>query len=226
MKQHYLLIAVLKTILAKSNANDIVWTIEEDACSDPEDEYWDDLWEDYSNEFESKEEMIQDSSFQDDCLDTMGDTGHFFEDPKVLPKNTWLIHFTKADPTSILKRGFYGASLQHLGLTKGGGKREPGNYALAYDLNDFDEDDDLNSMYGYNLILFQSNIAVKAYHRGDDEDQVIFDVRAIRKPSMFGFERTDQSYAIFNHKAEYLEERPVELKSLKPSKKKPSDIPF
>jgi len=220
MDQRNILVAALRRIIAKQSkpmAEDILLQLG-DECSDPYSDYWKELWEneDYLREdFKTIEDLAYSNDALEDCLDMLGDTGYFFEDGVALAPTTLLAHFTKAPPLEILTKGFIGANLDHLGLTKGGGKRLAGDYALAYDLKDLTEESLKYIKYGGNVILFKAGVAVKAYHKGDDEYQVIFDVRTVKKPSMLGFENSGNKYEVFNNKGQSIGTRPAVLKSLK-----------
>ena len=207
------LIRAIYKIVAKgeSSRHDAILEQMEDPCSDPDTEYWKELWEDYDgDEFESRKQLAEDDEAMENCHDDLGDTGLFFRDPKPLPKGTWLVHFTKTNPLNILREGFKGAGIEHLGLTKGGGNRTTGEYALAYRLQKVT---DFSPEYGNNVVLFQADVAVEAYHSGDDEDQVIFDVRTVNK--MKGFERVGDSYKVYNLEGKLVGTVPAVKKSFK-----------
>jgi len=118
---------------------------------------------------------------KEDCMDDNGDTAYFFEEPKPLPKGTWLLHYTK-NPAGIVKNEFHGGHLDHLGLTRGGGKRLEGDHGLAYTLDKAGGDGThtVGREFGENAILFQSDDAVESWHKSDDEYQVIFDVNTMK----------------------------------------------
>jgi len=205
------IVAALKSLVV-GDAGDIIDQITDDTCTDHESLYWEELWDQYkdSGDWDSIEDFAADDSNIDDCLDDMGDTANFFEDPKKLAKSTWLVHFTNSEPTEILTKGFNGAAIEHLGLTKGGGKRLEGSYALAYQR---DKVQDLGPEYGSNVILFQAGVAVEAYHKGDDEDQVIFDVRTVKKAK--GFKKVGDNYETYNSTGKHTGTRPFDKDSLK-----------
>ena len=136
-------------------------------------------------------EDIPDDDERDDCLDEYGDTPYFFSDPKPLPKGTWLIHFTK-HAEDIVRNGFKGAHLEHLGLTRGGGKRLEGDHGLAYTL----DNPGMGVEFGPGAILFQSDDAVSAYHKGDDEDQVIFDASTMKNLHLI--EKQEDNYIVMD----------------------------
>jgi len=179
---------VKNNYIISSPTEDIFNVIEDDYTCSPEDEYYDMSWDDYKEdedlEFDSSEEelsarmdwLFDRSYLQEDCMDEMGDTQWAFENAKKLRPGSWLIHFTKVDPRKIVREGFHGADLNHLGLTKGGGKRLDGDHALAYSVKNLEKDHFTYSYYGNHCVLFQAKHAVEAWHRGDDELQTIFHV--------------------------------------------------
>jgi hypothetical protein len=121
----------------------------------------------------------------------------FLRSPRKLPKGSWLVHFTNADPFKAFDRG--ATIMDGLHLTVGGGKTKvedrnynisdrPGSYERVYgfafglaregagrggpiDLLRYAHD-----KYGENIVLFQSDMAVEAYHGGDEEYQAIFPI--------------------------------------------------
>jgi len=101
---------------------------------------------------------------------------NFYTPPKKLPPNTWLAHFTDADPEKVIKEGFYGKDYEVLGLT--GSSAESGPYAFAYKADNIQRTrgfgDEAFGKYGKNLILFKAKHAISTYHHGDEEEQVIF----------------------------------------------------
>jgi len=174
---------VKKELAVASPTQDILEQINDDLCEDKSDENWEYFKQLQFGDFESEEEERDarsdwENGDIDDCLDEYGDTGYFFENPKVVLAGSWFIHFTKADPKKIVKEGFEGASLEHLGLTKGGGKRREGDYGLAYLLADVTAI--TSPDYGANALIFQCREAVEAFHKGDNEVQVIFHVPSMK----------------------------------------------
>ncbi len=94
---------------------------------------------------------------------------------KVLDPNTWLIHFTDANPQDIINSGFRGRDLDILALTthyKEGS--HPGPYALAFRLSQVSGHGRDFGKYGKNAVLFKAKEAAEAYHYGDEENQVVF----------------------------------------------------
>ena len=181
------LIAALKRLTAKKEPSKVQFILDvisgEDDCADPDSEYWNEAWDDYGEDtYDSKQDMMDRNS--DDCYDDLGDTSSFFSEPKAVPSKTWLVHFTNTDLKNILDGGFKGADISLLGIT--GAKPSKGDHALAYDLKDLTEELFNTQEYGKNVVLFRAEAAVKAWHKGDDEYQVIFDVTTVDKKSMFG----------------------------------------
>lgn len=98
---------------------------------------------------------------------------------KLLPRTTWLVHFTN-DADSIAQEGFrYGVDdMTKLGLTtwfknEGDMKRHGGyNFAViagSRDMNNIAR----QRKYGKQIVLFQ-NSGVQMYHHGDEEYQIVF----------------------------------------------------
>lgn len=104
--------------------------------------------------------------------------------PKKLPKGTWAIHFTDGEPFDAFTQG---ATIPRLALSTWWKDKERarcpenisdklGTYEYVYVFS-FDALDraviNRGSKYGKNAVLFQTDAAVKAYHSGDEEYQVI-----------------------------------------------------
>lgn len=92
---------------------------------------------------------------------------------KLLPRQTWLIHFSD-HVHDIVRKGFtHGVEdVDRLGLTTHftHDSKSSGGYNFAFVANDFHAD---KSNYGKHAVMFQ-NSGVIAHHSGDAEDQVIF----------------------------------------------------
>ena len=139
----------------------------------------DEEWEyqvDEGNYEESERETFarEESQF---WLDAGYPNSNFFDEPKKLPSNIWLAHFTDSDPEDIVKKGFKGKEYSVLGLTSDGMlKGEDGPYAFAYRADAIAETwyNNVFGKYGTNLVLFKDSDAVESYHSGDEEKQVIF----------------------------------------------------
>ena len=102
---------------------------------------------------------------------------HFEKDPELVRRDTWLVHFCK-DPWSIKKDGFtHGtADVSRLGLTTWSSMRakQSGGYNFAFDALGRHADAAAHSRkYGNAAVMFR-HAGTRAYHAGDDEDQVIF----------------------------------------------------
>lgn len=109
--------------------------------------------------------------------------------PRKMPKGSWLIHFTKASPFNVFNQG---TTLEGLHLSTYRKEKVPVNnrkknlsedigsfervYGFAYDAKTRDVVRHGSLGYGKNAVLFQSDFAVKAYHSGDEEDQVVFPI--------------------------------------------------
>jgi len=100
-------------------------------------------------------------------------------DPKLLPRTTWLVHFTD-HPYDIAQQGFTIGmdQMDKLGLTtwfkNEGDFKKHGGYNFAFKALSRHADFAAHKgKYGQSAVLFQ-NSGVHAYHYGDEEDQVIF----------------------------------------------------
>jgi hypothetical protein len=95
---------------------------------------------------------------------------------KLLPRNTWLVHFTN-HPYDIASQGFTIGmdEMDKLGLTTYySNKAKQGGYNFAFIANSRDAKFAASKgKYGKYAVVFQ-NSGVHAYHSSDEEDQVIF----------------------------------------------------
>jgi len=104
--------------------------------------------------------------------------------PEMMPKGTWAIHFTNEAPFDAFAQG---ATIPRLALSTWWKKKEQarcpenltdelGDYEYVY-IFAFDALDravvSRGSKYGKHAVLFQTDAAVKAYHSGDEENQLI-----------------------------------------------------
>lgn len=106
-----------------------------------------------------------------------GDPSAHFAKAKILPKDTWLIHFTSADPIDIIGSGFKGRDVYILGLTthyKTG--TNSGDLAMAFKWDQIPFSFD---QYGKRAVLFQAKESAMAYHHGDEQNQVAFAVDTV-----------------------------------------------
>lgn len=110
---------------------------------------------------------------------------YFMKPIERLPVGTWCVHFTNADAFDVFDRG---TTLEGLALSTH--KREKddvdceknltediGSFEVVYGFAFLAKDRDVlyrGQKYGRNAVLFQTDAAVRAYHIGDEEDQVIF----------------------------------------------------
>lgn len=131
---------------------------------------------------------------EDEFNSQMGNPAHFFYNTKEL-KSSWLVHFTDASPLSILKEGFKGRDYFGIGLTTQFKQdANPGDLAFAYPINKIKE----MFRYGNNAVVLKVPECLEAYHIGDEEDQIIFDVNKVTK--MFGlvYKKGTDEYAVIN----------------------------
>lgn len=118
---------------------------------------------------------------------------------KLLPRTTWLIHFS--DNARAVKRdGFrYGqVSVAHLGITSRSpfGSNAPG-YNFAYVA--LDPDSFEGEIYGREAVMFQNSAQV-LYHHGDHEDQAIFYGPDVSPKDMVLIERDGGDWVVRNTK--------------------------
>lgn len=97
--------------------------------------------------------------------------------PKLLPRETWLVHFSD-NALDIAYNGFiYGVDqMDRLGLTcyLGGAEKKYGGYNFAFIADSRDAKFAATKRkYGEHAVMFQ-NSGVSTYHYGDDENQVMF----------------------------------------------------
>jgi len=157
--------------------------IEEDVPDsyDPDNPYDFFQTEDFKN---IKDDFIEKIKYGElpDTNDATSPTYLFLTDAKLVPRNTWLIHFTD-EPYDIARNGFiYGKDdYTQLGLTTHFvdrvRKSEPGwNFAFiagSRDMHYAIKGRHGKPKYGRHAVLFQS-AGVVAYHSGDEEKQVMF----------------------------------------------------
>jgi hypothetical protein len=110
-------------------------------------------------------------------------------DNKLLPRGTWLVHFSNA-ANMIWREGFTRGvdQMDKLGLTtwfdNDGFNKKYGGYNFAFTAQSrYAENAALNKKYGNEAVLFQ-NSGVKGYHYSDEEEQVIFWGADIRPGSL------------------------------------------
>ena len=129
------------------------------------------------------DQLIQRAKDEDEWKGQDGDTRSYFDlvDKKPLKNSTWLVHFSD-NVDSIEREGFTKGTdemdYSELGLTTHKSRKSVG-YNFAYDTDDYR--DIRNSVggshgppkYGKDCVVFQSS-GIKAYHSGDEENQIIF----------------------------------------------------
>lgn len=117
--------------------------------------------------------------------DIMAPAYLYFDEVKKLPAGTWCVHFTRADAFDVFE---HGTTLDGLALSTH--KREKDTVDCEKNLTDeigsaevvygfaftADERNVLarGTKYGRNAVLFQTDAGVRAWHIGDEENQVIF----------------------------------------------------
>jgi hypothetical protein len=98
----------------------------------------------------------------------------YFSSASLVPKTTWLVHFTD-DPSAIAEQGFvYGQEdVRRLGLTThfvDRVRKSHEGWNFAFEAKNAPSG---RGKYGEHVVLFQAP-AVLAYHTGDEERQAIF----------------------------------------------------
>lgn len=113
----------------------------------------------------------------------------YFSEPSRVDSETWLLHFTSKSPFTQFNRG---ATYENLALTK----HRPAAASTAVDCKKNLSEDatsfeavvfgfavapqgrfpfrEMARLYGRNGVLFRSSLAVRAFHNGDEDWQVIF----------------------------------------------------
>lgn len=116
------------------------------------------------------------------------------ENTHLLPRTTWLVHFTD-NAYEIAKDGFkYGVyDMDKLGLTtwyrNDGFTKKHGGYNFAFLADGNDADNGARGKkYGRDAVLFQSS-GVLIYHYGDSEKQVVFWGASVDPRSIIRLER-------------------------------------
>lgn len=110
-------------------------------------------------------------------VDEMSPSTAFFDFYKIVPRTTWLVHFSK-NIDKILKNGLICGheDMQTLGLTTRFSNVKncrPGwNFGFEWD-SKYANAAVRDRKYGDDFVMFQS-AGVKAWHNGDEEDQIIF----------------------------------------------------
>ena len=178
-------IAALKRVVAGSDEVDFLLSALESNHNTEEfflSKDGDEEWGYYLSELDEDEEPDSRETWakdQDDFYRDFGYPTHYFSSAQQVPEGTWLAHFTDSDPDTIVNKGFQGREFDVLGLTthyKDGAAS--GQYAFAFEADAIQTGryhrDFGFGKYGKNLILFKAKEAVKAYHSGDEEYQVIF----------------------------------------------------
>ena len=107
----------------------------------------------------------------------MAPSTSFYDTPTLLKRETWLVHFSD-DAYGIANKGFkYGVDqMDQLGLTThlGDQAKKYGGYNFAFEAGSrYANNAASESKYGGEAVMF-TNSGVKAYHWGDEEDQVMF----------------------------------------------------
>ena len=121
----------------------------------------------------------------------------FFNWPKIVRPDTWLIHFT-ADARSVRDEGFTRGidDVTQLGLTThlSDDYKSEGGYSFAYVAGS--RDSILGpEKYGREAVMFRA-VGVQAYHSGDREDQVIFWGASVDPSGIVALTYVDGEYCV------------------------------
>ena len=108
-----------------------------------------------------------------------------FDSPRVLPKGTWCAHFSN-ERFDVFE---YGTTFENLALSTWSKKKAEVScdrnrypdaslyeivWGFAFRADDRNVGGVAANKYGSNVVLFQTDCGVSAYHYGDEENQVIF----------------------------------------------------
>jgi hypothetical protein len=128
------------------------------------------------------------------------------ESDSLLPRNTWLVHYTN-HPDKIASQGFTKgiADMENLALTTHilDKHKENGGYSFAflanskYAANNFKS----HSKYGDDMVFFQCS-GVKTYHIGDNEQQIIFWGKDVPKNTICPVYKEDGDLIVKNWKTD------------------------
>lgn len=120
---------------------------------------------------------------------------------KLLPRSTWLVHFTD-DPYGITRSGFtIGMSdVTKLGLTthfsNDGYSKKDGGYNFAFLAQSREARNAASDgKYGKHAVLFQ-NSGVHVYHYGDEENQIVFWGRDVDPRGVIGLRHDDGDWVV------------------------------
>lgn len=133
---------------------------------------------DILDDIEKKMTDNEKSEFIDSIQDYAAQpTWSFFDKPKMLRPDTWLIHFTDS-AINIAYDGFKKGvdDMTKLGLTThlGNAAKKYGGYNFAFVAYSREAKNAAReNKYGKEAVMFQSS-GVQAYHYGDNENQVMF----------------------------------------------------
>lgn len=126
----------------------------------------------------------------------------FYSGPQLLKRQTWLIHFSD-DAWGIANKGFkYGVDqMDKLGLTiyLGDFDKKYGGYNFAFEAGGrYARAAAAEEKYGSNAVMF-TNAGVKAYHSGDDEEQVMFWGANVDPRSIILITHEDDGWCVSQH---------------------------
>lgn len=143
----------------------------------------------------AKEEFTTYFSGVDTSVGATGSSMTLYAD-KLLPRDTWLMHWTD-DAYSIAAKGFiYGADIDTLALTTHRNdrhKKKGYNFAFIAGSRYSDGGD----KYGDEFVLFQ-NSGVKTYHYDDEEEQIVFYGPDVKSSDIVPVKNDGGDYVIIN----------------------------
>lgn len=166
---------------------DFSWTIREflaDQEIESDAEYVEDLTEQQQVEF--KDWLLRDSKIDNICQGQEVDCPSYlmFRDARVLPKGTWLVHFS----SKYFSQFKYGSNYERLHLSTWFIKKHKVKsnnlsdeigaaevvFGFAFDTDQMNRIICHGHRFGKHVKLFQCDMAVEAYHTSDGYRQVIF----------------------------------------------------
>jgi len=172
--------------------------------NDPSAVYSDDrLMDALQDAFNRTSDSLRDAVVQDILSDDPADAPtwahiELYETPRLLPRETWLIHFSD-NAEEIADKGFeFGTQdMEKLGLTTWSHKeaKKFGGYNFAYRALEDQHHFKSKQLYGDHAVLFQSS-GVTGWHSGDNEPQTIFWGPAVRPQDIVYLHGSGSGWAV------------------------------
>lgn len=154
-------------------------------------------------------ERVIDKLLQDDPANAPSSAYMGLNSESLLKRTTWLVHFSD-NAEDIAREGFkYGVDqMDRLGLTTymSHQEKEYGGYNFAFIADsreaDFISRDNLIPKYGRDAVLFQ-NSGVRAWHNGDEEEQIIFYGKEVDPRGIVYLSEVDGDWIVNVHPTKY-----------------------